>query len=333
MFRFASPIFLLLLAVVPLILYLRWKRGDSRPAMSLSRILHVKRIQGSFFIHTLALVYSLKYLAFILMVLALARPQWGTQKKNIETEGVNIVLAVDVSGSMSALDFKRDGRIVDRLEAIKGVVRDFITRRENDRIGLVVFGTHAFTQVPLTRDYNTLSFVLEKLQIGSAGESTAVGDAIGIALKRLEDIKSKSNVIILLTDGESNAGELSPEIAAGIAFNKRVKIYTIGVGSRGRAPYRVQDPLFGERFIYQDVTIDEETLERVAKKTGGLYFRAENTQGLEDIYATIDRLEKTKVDVTLYFEYREFYPYLLGPAIGLLLLGIVLENTRYLRIP
>ena len=332
MFRFASPFYLSLLILFPVIFYYRRKRAV-HPWIFFSRISRVKGITGSLFVHTLPVVSFMKYSALFLMIIALARPQWGTQRKNVETEGVNIILSVDVSGSMSALDFKRDGKIVDRLEAIKGVVRDFIAKRENDRIGLVVFGTYAFTQLPLTRDYTTISFVLDKLEIGSAGESTAVGDAIGIALKRLEDIKSKSNVIILLTDGESNAGELPPEVAADIAAQKKVKIYTIGVGSRGRAPYRVMDPLFGERYIYQDVTIDEETLSHVAEKTGGLYFRAENTKGLEDIYSTIDRLEKTKVDVTLFFEYREFYPYLLVPAVLSLLLGAILENTRYLRIP
>jgi len=332
MFRFASPLYMCFLLLIPVFVYIRRKRLY-HPSLFLSRISRVKGITGSFFVQTLPMVSFLKYVALVLMIMALARPQWGTQRKNVETEGVNIILAVDVSGSMSALDFKRDGKIVDRLEAIKGVVRDFIAKRENDRIGLVVFGTNAFTQLPLTRDYNTISFVLDKLQIGSAGESTAVGDAIGISLKRLEDIKSKSNVIILLTDGESNAGELTPDIAADIAAQKKVKVYTIGVGSRGRAPYRVHDPLFGDRYIYQEVTIDEDTLTNVAEKTGGMYFRAENTKGLADIYSTIDKLEKTKVDVTLYFEYREFYPHLLVPAILLLLFGVLLENTRYLRIP
>ncbi len=332
MFRFASPLFFLCLLFVPILLFVR-RKGQFRPVLFQSRIGQAERITGSFFIHTRYVVPFLKYSALCVMIIALARPQWGSQKKNIETEGVNIILALDVSGTMSALDFKKNGKIIDRLEAIKGVVRDFVAKRENDRIGLVVFGTYAFTQLPLTRDHNTISFVIDRLAIGSAGESTAVGDAIGISLKRLSDIKSKSNVIILLTDGQSNAGELTPDIAADIALQKKVKIYTIGVGSRGRAPYRVQDPLFGERFIYQNVNIDEDTLTAVAKKTGGQYFRAENTQGLENIYATIDKLEKTKTEETLYYEYREFYPYLLVCVIFLLLLSILLENTRYLRIP
>lgn len=303
------------------------------PSIRMSRIGAVTRIPPSVALVTRHTVPFLKYLALTLMITAMARPQWGTRHVNVMTEGVNMVIAVDVSGSMAALDFKRDGKIVDRLEAIKGVVRDFISKREGDRIGLVVFGTYAFTQLPLNRDYNTINFVLDKLEIGSAGENTAIGDAIGISLKRLEDIKSKSNVIILLTDGESNAGELSPDVAATIAAEKKVKIYTIGVGTRGQAPYRVRDPFFGERYVYRPVNIDEDTLKMISEKTGGRYFRAEDLKDLNDIYATIDKLEKTEVKVKEFMDYREYYMPLLIMAFITLVTGIILENTRYLRIP
>ncbi|MBU1172908.1 MAG: VWA domain-containing protein [Proteobacteria bacterium] len=332
MFRFASPLYFVCLAIFPVLIIAR-KRLMIHPAMKLSRIKGATKIQPSFFLVTRHLVSVLKFLALALMITAMARPQWGTRHVNVMTEGINLILAVDVSGSMAALDFKKEGKIIDRLEAVKDVVRDFISKREGDRIGLVVFGTYAFTQLPLTRDYNTISFVLDKLKIGSAGESTAIGDAIGISIKRLEDIPSKSNVIILLTDGDSNAGELSPDIAASIASEKKVKIYTIGVGTRGKAPFRVRDPIFGERLIYQQVTMDEETLKRMADKTGGQYFRAENLKGLDDIYATINRLEKTEVKVKDFTEYKEFYLYFLIPSFFLLISGLVLENTRYLRIP
>lgn len=333
MFRFASPIFFLVLFAVPLLVVLRKKR-DMVPSMKVSALgPEVSGIQGSFFVHTRLIVPFLKYAALCLMVTALARPQWGTRHESVLSEGVNIIMAVDVSGSMAALDFKKRGKIVDRLEAVKGVLSDFTAKREGDRIGMVVFGTSAFTQVPLTRDYNTFSFVLDRLEIGAAGTNTAIGDAIGISLKRLEDIKSKSNIIILLTDGESNAGELAPEIATSIAVDKGVKIYTIGVGSKGKAPFKVDHPLFGERFVYQKVSIDEEMLKYIAEKTGGLYFRAENTRGLQQIYETIDNLEKTEVKVKVFDEYREYYGYFLVPAFLLLLLSIVLDNTRYLRIP
>jgi Ca-activated chloride channel family protein len=332
MFRFASPLYFLLLLFIPLMVWLR-RRRQNRPSLSLSGLDAVRGIPGSPFIHTRHGVITLKYAALFLMIVAMARPQWGTERMNVSSQGINVVLALDLSGSMAALDFKKDGKIVNRLEAVKGVVRDFIAKREGDRIGLVVFGTNAFTQVPLTRDYNTISFVLDKLGIGDAGDSTAIGDAIGISVKRLADIESKSNVIILLTDGQSNAGELSPDIAADVAAQKKVKIYTIGVGTRGKAPFLVHDPIFGDRYVYQTVSIDEDTLKSIAEKTGGMYFRAEDTKGLADIYNTIDRMEKTEVKVQTFSEYREFYMSLLIPAFLILVFAVVLENTRYLRIP
>ncbi len=332
MFRFASPLYFLILIAIPVILFIR-NRITTQPAMKLTTLDSSLDIPGSFFVHTRHLVPFLKYTALILMIIAMARPQWGTKHVNVMSEGVNMVLAVDVSGSMEALDFKLKGKVVDRLEAVKSVINDFITKRSGDRIGMVVFGTNAFTQLPLTRDYNTISFVLDRLKIGSAGKSTAIGDAIGISLKRLEDIKSKSNIIILLSDGENNSGELSPDVASAIAATKNVKIYTIGVGTNGKAPFKIKNAFFGERYVYQQVKIDEKTLKSIADKTGGLYFRAENTAGLEQIYETIDKLEKTEVKVKTFAEYKEFYLYILIPALTLLILAVLLENTRYLRIP
>ena len=260
-------------------------------------------------------------------------PVGGPNGMNVLTEGVNIILAVDLSESMAALDFKRKGKVVNRLEAVKGVVEDFVRKRTGDRIGLVVFGSQAYTQIPLTRDYTTIVSMLERLSIGAAGKSTAIGDAIGISLKRIGDVKSASNIVILLTDGQSNTGELTPDIAAGIAAEKGVKIYTIGVGTRGEAPFLVNDPFFGERYVYQRVDMDEDTLKAIAQRTGGMYFRAEDTAGLEKIYDTIDQLEKTEVKVERFTENRELYPFFLLPAFVLLGLWVVLTNTRFLRIP
>lgn len=332
MFRFASPLYFLCLALIPVLIVIRRKRVF-HPFLKLSGVRAVSGISPSFFMATRHLALFLKFLALFLMITAMARPQWGTRHVNVMTEGVNLILAMDLSGSMAALDFKKDGKLVDRLEAVKGVVRNFISKRKGDRIGMVVFGTYAFTQLPLTRDYDTISFVLDRLKIGAAGESTAIGDAIGISLKRLDDVPSASNVIILLTDGESNAGELSPDIAAAIAVEKGVKIYTIGVGTRGKAPFRVRDPIFGERLVYQQVTMDEAGLKRMAENTGGQYFRAEDLKGLADIYETIDRLEKTRVEVKDYTDYKEYYLIPLILAFALLVVSLILENTRYLRIP
>ncbi len=331
-FRFASPIFLWLLVLVALAAIHRRRRRLS-PSLGVPSLVSLRSLAPSPALRAAWLVDLLKYGALVLMILALARPQWGTRRESLRTEGVNIVLAVDLSESMAALDFRRGGKIVNRLEAVKGVVRDFIAKRRGDRIGMVVFGTNAYTQLPLTRDYAAIASILERLEIGAAGEATAVGDAIGISLKRLADIESRSNLIILLTDGQSNAGELAPTVVAEVAAQQGVKIYTIGVGTRGKAPFLIHDPVFGDRYVHQRVDIDEETLKAVAEQTGGMYFRAEDTEGLAEIYNTIDRMEKTEVEMEVYAEYREVYPHLLAPALLLLGLWVLLTNTRYLRVP
>ena len=332
MFRFASPYFLFLLLLLPALFWYRHRRHRS-PAMASSALFPAAAIPASPALRLRRLVPAVKFVVLCLMVVALARPQWGTERTEVLTEGINIVLAMDLSESMAALDFKKKGRVVNRLEAVKGVVEEFVAGRSGDRIGMVVFGTHAYTQLPLTRDYNTMVSILDRLEIGAAGKSTAIGDAIGIALKRLADIESSSNIIILLTDGVSNAGELSPDTAGEIAVQKGVRIYTIGVGTRGKAPFLVKDPLFGERYVYQQVNIDEATLRAIADRTGGLYFRAEDLEGLQQIYDTIDAMETTEVKVDIYAEYSEVYPWLLIPALVLLPVYVILRNMRYLVIP
>jgi Ca-activated chloride channel family protein len=332
MFRFADPWFGLLLLLLPVAFYWK-KRRDRRPSLAVSQTAVVEGIPASFRIRTRWIVPLISGLAFSLMVLGLCRPQWGEKKIETITEGINIILAVDLSGSMAAIDFKLKGEMVNRLQAVKSVVSDFIAGRDGDRIGMVVFGTNAYTQVPLTRDYNTLEFVLDRLKIGAAGDKTAIGDAIGISLKRLRDIKSKSNVIILLTDGVSNAGELSPADATDIAVEKGVKIYTIGVGKSGRAPFLVNNPLFGQQYVYQQVDMDEATLKNIADKTGGLYFKAESTEALKRIYETIDSMEKTQAKSNEYAVYNDLYPWLVSLALLLLVMRIVLENTIYLEVP
>ena len=332
MFQFASPYFLLLLALFPAVIYFR-KRRQMRPVLNLSSLTMIRDIQPSGMLRIARLLPVLKYTALCLMIAAMARPQWGTRQVSILTEGINIILAVDLSESMAALDFRLKGKIVNRLEAVRSVVQDFITKRNGDRIAMVVFGTHAYTQLPLTRDYNTIASILDRLQIGAAGPNTAIGDAIGISLKRLEDVKSKSNIIILLTDGQSNSGELSPQIAADLAAQKGIKIYSIGVGTRGLVPFLIKDPVFGERYVQQQVDIDEDTLKDIATKTKGMYFKAENTEGLLQIYSTIDTLEKTEVKTQTFAEYNELYRYLLIPAFILLGAWIVLTHTRFMRVP
>ncbi|RLC25240.1 MAG: magnesium chelatase [Deltaproteobacteria bacterium] len=335
MFRFASPLFLLLLFAVALILFLKSRKKNSSH-IKVSSLKDVEPDSLSLMVTLSKFIPPLKIISLVLLILALARPQWGDRKINVTTEGVNIILALDLSESMRALDFNLDlkggKKIVTRLEAVKTVVRKFIMKREGDRIGMVVFGSNAFTQLPLTRDYNTISFILDKLKIGAAGPRTAIGDAIGISLKRLEDIESKSNIIILLTDGKSNSGDLSWQDAAKIAAQRKVKIYTIGVGTKGEAPFLV-DGLFGKRYVYQKVDVDLTALKTIAKETNAEFFEAGDLKSLEQIYEMINNLEKTKVDVEKWVEYKELYP---GPLIaGLLifLLYTILSNTRFLRIP
>ena len=332
MLRFASPYFLILLLVLLIILLVRLKNKNNLD-FKVSNLSFEDNLPKSFFLILSKLLTSLKYIALILLIIGIARPQGGTQRSETTTKGINIILALDLSGSMAALDFKIDKQIVTRLDAVKNVVKDFIMKRDGDRIGMVVFGSNAFTQLPLTRDYNTISFMLSKLKIGAAGQQTAIGDAIGISLKRLEDIKSKSNIIILLTDGKSNAGEISPEIAAEIAAEQNVKIYTIGVGSKGQAPFLIQNALTGDKYVYQKVDIDIDMLKLIAEKTDGEFFKAENTKSLDQIYNMIDRLETTEVKVKKWVEYKEYYLFFLIPGFILLCLYILLSNTRLLRIP
>ncbi|MCP4722583.1 MAG: VWA domain-containing protein [Desulfobacteraceae bacterium] len=331
MFRFATPWCLLLLipAWYFLIHTLKKEKADTIRVSSLDRLAKVPVTLGVRISYFMPL---LKVLAVSCMILALARPQSGEQKINVMTEGVNIILALDLSESMKALDFKRDNKIITRLDAVKGVVSEFIMERQGDRIGMVVFGSHAFTQLPLTRDYNTISFMLERLKIGAAGPRTAIGDAIGISLKRLEDVESASNIIILLTDGKSNSGQLSWQDAIEIAAQRKVKIHTIGVGTTGEAPFLV-DGLFGQRYVYQRVDMDWEALKTIAKKTSGSFFQAGDLESLEKIYTMINALEKTKVEVEKWVEYKELYQKFLVAGLIMFLAYLVLTHTRFMRIP
>jgi Ca-activated chloride channel family protein len=330
MFRFASPLYLVFFLVLALILFFRRKRQAAH--MRMPSLMGIGTVPASFMIRVSKFLPLLKVLALIFLILALARPQWGDRKINVTTEGVNIILALDLSESMSALDFKKDGKLVTRLAAVKSVVRDFILKREGDRIGMVVFGSNAFTQLPLTRDYNTIAFILDRLEIGAAGPRTAIGDAIGISLKRLEDIESKSNLIILLTDGKSNSGELAWQDAVKIAAGRGVKIHTIGIGTDGEAPFLV-DGFFGRRYVYRRVEMDMEALKTIAGETQGSFFEAADLESLEKIYAMIDSLEKTKKDVEKWVEYEELYPGVLAAGLSFLFSYILLSNTRFLRIP
>ncbi len=275
------------------------------------------------------LPFALRFFSVALLLIALARPQSFTSGENISTEGIDIVMMLDISGSMLAEDFKPK----NRLEAAKVVAADFVKGRVNDRIGLVVFAAQSFTQCPLTLDYGIVLRFLKEIKIGMIEDGTAIGMAIGNCVNRLKDSKAKSKVVILLTDGRNNRGELDPITAAKVAKTFNVRIYTIGAGKRGEALYPVDDPLFGKRYVRVPVQIDEDLLKKVADITGGKYFRATDRTSLEKIYAEIGEMEKTKIEVTEYTRYSElFLPYALA-ALLLLLLEIILANTKFRKIP
>ena len=275
----------------------------------------------------------LKILALAFLIIAASRPQSAIEETRIYVEGVDIVLAIDTSTSMYAMDFELEGRRVNRLDAVKRVVSKFIERRTNDRIGIVAFASYAYTVCPLTLDHVWLEKNLERINIGMIKDGTAIGSAIAGSLNRLKDTKAKEKIIILLTDGRNNAGNISPLVAAETAKTLGVKIYTIGAGTKGLAPFPVQD-VFGNTVLRPvKVEIDDKLLKEIAKITDAEYFRATDTNSLEDIYERIDKLEKTKIEETGYNIYKELFGYFLVLGLMFLLIGIFLSNTIFRRIP
>lgn len=331
MLRFEDPWLLVFLIAIPLMVFYRWKNlGSSQIRFSSLTVL--KKLKKPKMLLLRKALIVLRCLTVGLVVIALARPQSGIKSTEITTAGVDIILCLDTSGSMQALDFKDKGKRADRLYIVKKVVSEFIRGRKNDRIGMVVFGEEAFTQCPLTLDYGVLLSLLDSVEIGMAGDSTAIGSALGISVKRLKDLELKSKVIILLTDGRNNTGTISPATAAGISKTYNIKVYTIGVGTEGEAPFLV-DSFFGKQYVYQKVDLDEDTLKEIAQKTGGKYFRATNTKALEKIYQQINEMEKTEVKIKEYMEYEELFMCFLIPGLGFLLLEAILANTRLRKIP
>lgn len=333
---FANPFCLLLLAIAVPALILLHSKGSPLLFSSLQG-LGGKPVPdtGPYFTTAswrrhLPLVFRLA--AVSLLIIALARPQAGHKQTEVLSEGVDILLTIDTSGSMRAIDFMLANRQVTRLDAVKAVVSDFIQKRPGDRLGMVVFGEEAFTQAPLTLDHDLLQTLLKDLTIGMAGDATAIGSAIGVSVNRLKDLKAKSKVVVLLTDGQNTAGDLAPDQAAEAAATFGVKIYTIGVGSEGPAPFLV-DTIFGQRTVYQQADLDEPTLRKIADVTHARYFRAKDTTELLQIYGEIDRLEKSEAKVKEYMEYEERFHWFLIPGLLLLAAEIFLTRTWLRKIP
>jgi Ca-activated chloride channel family protein len=328
--RFANPLFLLLLPIIPLLVWDYFRRAKTREAsIVFSDISIPKNIRPGFRVKYRHVPIILRMLAIFIFILALARPQAGQKEEEIITEGIDIMLTLDISGSMKAEDFAPQ----NRLGAAKDVMRDFIKSRRNDRIGLVVFSRYSFTQCPLTLDYGTLLGLLDKVDIGMIEDGTAIGMALTNAVNRLRDSTVKSKIIVLLTDGVNNAGKIDPLTASKAAKALGVKIYTIGAGKPGGAMYPVEDPIFGKRYVHIDTEIDEALLKNIADETGGLYFRAKDKEGLEEIYKTIGQLEKTKIETKEYANYTELAGVFILPGFIFLLLEIMLANTLFRKIP
>ncbi len=332
---FAHPYLLLLLLLLPLAAWLKGKRGEP-PAFVYSSIQLVRGILNVTRAKAGGFLSSLRWLALALFIIALAQPRFTRSETSVIASGVDIVAALDLSGSMRSEDFEVRGQRVNRFNMARAVLKQFIDKRPNDRIGLVVFAAEAFIATPLTLDHDFLLENLDRLNIGTINaDQTAIGSALSTALNRLRELHSKSKIIILMTDGQNNAGKVAPLTAAEAAQALGVKVYTIGVGMRGMAPMPVgRNPFTGE-IVYQPmpVDIDEDTLRQIADMTGGKYYRADNPQRFQQIYAEIDKLEKTEAQVKKYEQHRELFAWAISPGLALVLLEVFLRHTLWRRLP
>ena len=332
-FQFATPWILFLLVFVPLLAYLLNRKQGRHQTASLRfaslGLVGNTRTWRSTLRPLLALA---RLLAISLMIIGLARPQLAEAKEQIHGEGVDMIIAQDISGSMASLDFQPQ----NRLEAAKAVINDFISRRPYDRIGLVVFAQEAFNQSPMTTDHAVLERLLKQVQLApdlKLEDGTAIGHGLANAANMLKDSKAKSRVIILLTDGANNAGEISPDTAADAARALGIKVYTIGMGKTGQVPVPVDSPFGGQEIVYTESDLDEALLQKIAESTGGQYFRATDTADLQRIYDRIDTLEKSQIEITRYSDEIELMGWVLLPALMMVLAEQFLSLTLFRRIP
>ena len=326
---FAHPYFLLLLLLLPLLAWLKGKAG-AQPAFLYSSVQLVRGITGITRSSAGSILLKLRWLALSLFIIALARPQLGEGETPVRASGIDIVVAIDLSGSMSSEDFELKGQRVNRLTIAKDVLEQFVAKRPNDRIGLVAFARDAYIAAPLTLDHDFLLQNLERLEIATPDkDGTAIGSALTTALNRLREIKSKSKIVILMTDGQNNAGKVPPLTAAEAAETLAVKVYTVGVGTRGMAPIPYLDPFGRKQYAQQPVDIDEATLQQISGRTGGKYYRADKTETLRSIYG----LEKTEVVVKKYQRYRETFAFAALPGLVVLLLEVILNQTVWRKLP
>jgi Ca-activated chloride channel family protein len=319
--------FYLLLLLVPMIAWYIWKQEKAGASIRFSSNMGFAKIPKSWKYYFRHSVFVLQMLSLSALIVALARPQSSSNWSNTTTKGIDIVIALDISSSMLAMDFNPN-----RIQAAKDVATQFISGRANDRIGLVVFSGESFTQCPLTTDRAALTNLLRGLESGMIEDGTAIGNGLATAVARLKDSNAISKVVILLTDGENNRGEIAPVTAAELAKTFGIRVYTVGVGTIGMAPYPFQTP-FGTQVRDVEVRIDEETLQKIAVTTDGKYFRATNNNKLAEIYQEIDKLEKSKIDVKEFSKKQEEYlKYAVAGAL-FLLISIILKSTIFRNIP
>ncbi|MGL5730401.1 MAG: vWA domain-containing protein [Bacteroidales bacterium] len=328
MLVFAKPLYFILM-VIPLamIVWYLFRQRRAEATIQFSTTQGIDKIKPSLKVRLRHLPFVLQVLAIMALIAALARPQTSNSWENVTTEGIDIMMSMDISSSMLAADLKPN-----RLEAAKDVAAAFINGRQNDNIGLVVFSGESFTQVPLTTDHAVLLNMFQSIQSGMIEDGTAIGLGLANSVSRLKDSKAKSKVIILLTDGSNNRGEIAPVTAAEIAKSFGIRVYTIGVGTIGTAPYPVQTP-FGVQYQNMAVDIDENVLKQIASMTGGQYFRATDNKSLKGIYDEIDKLEKTKMKTSQYSKKYEQFKYFALAAFIFLLIQVVLRYTVYRKIP
>lgn len=322
--EWSNPEWFWALLLLPVILgfYLFRYFSRRRATLTFSSVDSLSGLSGNWKAHFHWLGLALFLGGITLLILALARPQNKLTTIERNAEGIDIVMVLDMSSSMRAEDLKPN-----RFEAAREVAKQFVDKRISDRIGLVTFAMKSFTVCPPTLDYRLMKQLLDEVQMGVIEDGTAIGMGIATAINRLKDSEAKSKIIILLTDGQNNAGEIDPVTAADLAVTYGIKIYTIGAGTRGTAPYPVQDPIFGRRYQNIQVNIDEEMLTSVAELSGGRYYRATDTEQLISIYEEIDLLEKSKVEEIIYTDYEDRYPLYLGLAFGLLFVGFLTDKV------
>jgi Ca-activated chloride channel family protein len=332
MIRFLQPEWFWLMALLPLVLFWRGRRGPVA-AIEYSDISLARDLARTSRSRIGLWAWLMPILAGMLMIAGLARPQRDHSRTEVIANGIDIVLGLDVSGSMQALDFSIDGRRVNRIEVVKSVVSKFIEERPDDRIGIIAFAGAPYLVSPITLDHDWLLQNLERVTVGSGDDGTAIGSAIAAGVNRLRETAAKSKVVILLTDGVNNTGKISPIAAAEAAKAMGVKVYTIGVGVRGEAPIPIRDAAGNMRLIMAKVDVDEKTLQAIAELTGGKFYRATDTDSLQEIYEQINRFEKSAQSVQKFEHVQELYPWALTPALAILGLGLILQQTRLRRLP